>query len=99
MRDANEELRISAGDGGRLFRKAMMKNGIWGVGGSHVGGEGKGGKRAGGVPIEYARGLVEWVGSTGGLGLGTTGTGKEGEEGEVMSGKEAKIWDYGWKRY
>jgi hypothetical protein len=101
MRDANEELRVGAGDGGRLFRKAMMKNGIWGVGGSHVGGgDGGSGKRAGGVPIEYARGLVEWVGSIGGLGLGTTAGQGEGQEGgEVSSGKEAKIWDYGWKRY
>ncbi len=80
MRDANEELRIAAGDGGRLFRKAQMKQGVWGIGRQ-------------GVPIEYARGLVEWVGSTGGMGGGTTQEGSEG------GGKGAKIWDYSWKRY
>ena len=98
MRDANEELRVGAGDGGRLFRKAQMKTGVWGVGGSHVGGGSAKGR--GGVPIEYARGLVEWVGSTGGLGVGSTQT-EEGEGAEVGGavGKEAKIWDSAWKRY
>ena len=98
MRDANEELRVGAGDGGRLFRKAQMKTGVWGLGGSQ--GSGPGGKK-GGVPIEYARGLVEWVGSTGGLGMGGQDAAGEGGEGAQSSavGKEAKIWDYGWKRY
>ncbi|KAJ9610612.1 hypothetical protein H2200_005389 [Cladophialophora chaetospira] len=90
MRDANEELRVGAGDGGRLFRKAQMKTGVWGI---------ASGARKGGVPIEYARGLVEWVGSTGGLGVGTQGEGTEGEGGDAAVGKEAKIWDYAWKRY
>ncbi|KIX03302.1 uncharacterized protein Z518_06854 [Rhinocladiella mackenziei CBS 650.93] len=76
MNAANEELRIGVGDGGRLFRKAQMKTGIWSIP-----------ERGGGVPIEYARGLVEWMGSTGGLGSGGTGL-----------GAKAKIWDYGWKR-
>lgn len=101
MRDANEELRVGAGDGGRLFRKAQMKTGIWGIGGPNGNAS-----RKGGVPIEYARGLVEWVGSTGGLGVGSAGQ-QEGAEGEVeegqattaLTGKEAKIWDYAWKRY
>lgn len=100
MRDANEELRVGAGDGGRLFRKAQMKTGIWGIGGPNGNAS-----RKGGVPIEYARGLVEWVGSTGGLGVGSAaerdaaeGEG-EGEEASVLTGKEAKIWDYAWKRY
>jgi hypothetical protein len=95
MRDANEELRTGGGDGGRLFRKAQMKVGVWGIGGSSSG------SRKGGVPIEYARGLVEWVGSTGGLGLGTQGdtTGEATESSTATMGKEAKIWDYKWKRY
>ncbi len=56
MRDACEELRVGAGDGGRLFRKAMMKTGVWGLGG---------------VPMEYSRGMVDYVGSVDGLGKGT----------------------------
>ncbi|EXJ67803.1 uncharacterized protein A1O5_09149 [Cladophialophora psammophila CBS 110553] len=95
MRDANEELRVGASDGGRLFRKAQMKTGIWGIGGSGVGGaSGSGGRAKGGVPIEYARGLVEWVGSTGGLGVG----GGEAAAAEGSASK-AKIWDYAWKRH
>jgi large subunit ribosomal protein L40 len=69
MRDACEELRVGAGDGGRLFRKAMMKTGVWG----HDG-----------IPIEYSRGMMDWVGSVGvgsGAGLG-----------------KARIWDHEWKR-
>jgi hypothetical protein len=69
MRDACEELRVGAGDGGRLFRKAMMKTGVWGHGG---------------IPIEYSRGMMDWVGSVGvgsGAGLG-----------------KARIWDHEWKR-
>jgi large subunit ribosomal protein L40 len=30
MRAACEELRVGAGDGGRLFRMAMNKRGVWG---------------------------------------------------------------------
>jgi hypothetical protein len=49
-------------------------------------GKRKGGERRtrGGVPMEYARGggLVEWMGSTGGIG----------------GSSEAKIWDGGWRR-
>lgn len=53
MRDACEELRVGAGDGGRLFRKAMMKTGVFGLAG---------------VPIEYSKGMVDYVGSVDGLG-------------------------------
>ena len=69
MRDASEELRVGAGDGGRLLRKAMMKTGVW----SH-----------GGIPVEYSRGIMDWVGSVG-VGSGA-GAGK------------AQIWDSGSKR-
>ncbi|KAA6416213.1 MAG: hypothetical protein FRX48_00933 [Lasallia pustulata] len=44
MRDACEELRVGVGDGGRLFRQAMTKKGIF----------------ARGIPVEYARGQVDW---------------------------------------
>ena len=71
MAAANEELRVGAGDGGKLFRKAMMKTGTWSIP-----------ERGGGVPIEYARGLMEWMGTTGGLG----------------GGSKAKVWDSEWKR-
>lgn len=53
MRAACEELRIGAGDGGKLFRKAMMKTGVWTIP-----------EWGGGVPIEYARGMVDWVGGS-----------------------------------
>ncbi|EXJ87967.1 hypothetical protein A1O1_04894 [Capronia coronata CBS 617.96] len=76
MHAANEELRVGAGDGGKLFRKAQMKTGVWSIP-----------ERGGGVPIEYARGLVEWMGSTGGLGSSGTGL-----------GAKAKIWDSEWTR-
>ncbi|KAJ9619112.1 hypothetical protein H2204_012759 [Knufia peltigerae] len=76
MREANEELRVGAGDGGRLFRKAQMKTGVWSIP-----------ERGGGVPIEYARSLVDYMGSTGGLGSGGTGL-----------GAKAKVWDSEWKR-
>ena len=66
-----------------------MKGGVWAstervkqaqqMGGLQ-GGKGEG---ANGVPIEYARGLQEWVGSVGGLGRGSV----------------AKVWDGGWKRW
>jgi hypothetical protein len=65
MRDACEELRVGAGDGGRLFRKAMTKTGVFGA---HA------------VPMEYTRGMMDYVGTMDAL------------------GKEARIWDSGWKR-
>lgn len=43
MRDACEELRVGVGDGGRLFRQAMTKKGIFSQG----------------IPVEYARGQVD----------------------------------------
>lgn len=55
MRDACEELRVGAGDEGKLFRKAMMKTGVFGTEG---------------VPMEFSRGLVDYVGSVDGLGRG-----------------------------
>lgn len=72
MAAANEELRVGAGDGGRLFRKAQMKTGTWSIP-----------ERGGGIPIEYARGMTEWVGSVGVVG---------------GVGGKAKIWDSAWKR-
>lgn len=78
MAAANEELRLGAGDGGRLFRKGQMKTGVWSIP-----------ERGGGVPIEYAKGLVEWVGST--------GMGGVAAEGSV--GKKAMVWDAAWKRF
>ena len=69
MRDACEELRVGAGDGGRLFRKAMMKTGVFGLNG---------------VPMEYSRGMVDYVGSASGEGTATA-TG-------------ARIWNSGWTR-
>lgn len=62
MKDACEELRVGVGDGGRLFRKAMMKTRLYGIGN---------GVGQGGVPIEYARGMVDWVGTVDGLGKRT----------------------------
>ena len=61
MRDACEELRIGAGDGGRLFRKAMMKTGVFDVG------DGMDGRP--GVPMDYARGMVDYVGSVDSMGV------------------------------
>ena len=84
MFEACEELRTGVGDGGRLFRKAMMKTGLWSIP-----------ERGGGVPIEYARGLVEWVREA-----DVEGSGKgEGEEveGAGRSGRGARIWESGWK--
>lgn len=58
MAAANEELRLGAGDGGKLFRKAQMKIGTWSIP-----------ERGGGVPIEYARAQAEWIGTVaGGIG-------------------------------
>ena len=68
---ANEELRLGAGDGGKLFRRGMMKTGTWSIP-----------ERGGGVPIEYARPMVDWVGTTGGVGRTS----------------KAKIWDSEWRR-
>ena len=81
MAAANEELRTNIGDGGKLFRKAQMKTGVWSIP-----------ERGGGVPIEYSRGLVEWMGSTGGLGAGSQTTAQE------AVGNKAKVWDAEWKR-
>ena len=72
MASANEELRTGVGDGGKLFRRAMMKTGTWSIP-----------ERGGGVPLEYARPLTEWVGTVGGLGVGS----------------KARVWDEGWKRW
>lgn len=73
MAAACEELRIGAGDGGRLFRKSMMKTGTWSTP-----------EKGGGVPIDYARGMMEWVGGPG-VGVGE-------------SGGKPRIWDHDWKR-
>ncbi|RVX66586.1 hypothetical protein B0A52_09463 [Exophiala mesophila] len=83
MAAANEELRVNAGDAGRLFRMAQMKTGVWGIP-----------ERGAGVPVEYARGLVEWIGSTGGLGEGSQAGGKQ-----AAAGKLARVWDSEWKRH
>lgn len=52
MRDACEELRVGAGDGGRLYRQAMIRKGIFGgkpqSAYGFLGGNG-------GIPVEYAR--------------------------------------------
>ena len=52
MRAACEELRVGVGDGGRLYRQAMVRKGIFGgkaqTEGGILGGNG-------GIPIEYAR--------------------------------------------
>ena len=61
MRDACEELRIGVGDGGRLYRQAMVKKGVYGGVATHKG-EGEGlveRGREGGVPVEYARAQTE----------------------------------------
>lgn len=52
MRDACEELRVGAGDRGRLFNQAMVKKGIYGGLAAEKG-------REGGVPIEYTRAQTE----------------------------------------
>ena len=49
MRAACEELRVGVGDGGRLFRQAMSKKGLFSQG----------------IPVEYARGQVDWPGREG----------------------------------
>ena len=75
MSDACEELRVNAGDGGRLFRKAMMKTGLW---------------KNESVPIEYARGLTEYV--------GTPVKNVEGAP-QVSAAVKVKVWDGDWKRH
>ena len=51
MRAACEELRVGAGDGGRLFRKSMIKRGLF---------------KHGYIPAEYGRGAGgEWIGGLG----------------------------------
>ena len=56
MRAACEELRVGAGDGGRLFRQAMVRKGIFGgkpqTEQGFLGG-------TGGIPVEYARSQTE----------------------------------------
>ena len=56
MRDAMEELRLGCGDGGRLYRQAVTKQGVYG--GSKMEQEmaivGNGG-----IPLEYARAQTE----------------------------------------
>jgi large subunit ribosomal protein L40 len=73
MRAACEELRTGVGDGGRLYRQAMSKKGVWG-GRSDLGlleteagtkmPTGEGGRvekgREAGIPIEYGRGLTDY---------------------------------------
>ncbi|KAL9594961.1 MAG: hypothetical protein Q9219_006741 [cf. Caloplaca sp. 3 TL-2023] len=54
MRAACEELRVGVEDGGRLYRQATTRKGLWG--GLKMEGEIVGN---GGVPIEYARAQVE----------------------------------------
>ena len=48
MRAANEELRTGLGDGGKLFRQAMAKQGVFGGLKAERG-------REGGVPVEFGR--------------------------------------------
>ena len=90
MFEACEELRVGVGDGGRLFRKAMMKTGLWSIP-----------ERGGGVPIEYARGLVEWVREPEVKGRVGSGDGEVEEVDGVgrMGHRGARIWDSGWKRH
>lgn len=62
MRAACEELRVGIGDGGRLYRQAMVRKGIFG--GKAQGQEGWLGGN-GGVPVEYARMQTEGPGRAG----------------------------------
>ena len=56
MRAAMEELRLGVGDGGRLYRQAVTRKGIYG--GLKVGEMG-GVVGNGGIPVEYARGQTD----------------------------------------
>lgn len=56
MRAAMEELRLGVGDGGRLYRQAMSRKGLFGGLKSEREGSLAGN---GGVPIEYARAQTE----------------------------------------
>lgn len=72
MRAACEDLRVNCGEyGSRLFRQAMAKKGVFG-GRSDLGLQGQVGEygrvekgREGGVPVEYARGMVDTLGPGG----------------------------------
>lgn len=55
MNAANEHLRLHVGDGGKLFRRAQMKVGTWSIP-----------ERGGGIPIEYARAQVDFIGTVAG---------------------------------
>ncbi|MCJ1310226.1 hypothetical protein MMC25_003888 [Agyrium rufum] len=61
MQAACEELRVGLGDGGRLFRQAMVKKGVYGGGGEEFKKEGRGG----GVPVEYGKAQTEGPGRDG----------------------------------
>ncbi|KAI9673143.1 MAG: hypothetical protein M1817_003005 [Caeruleum heppii] len=61
MRDACEALRTLPGDEGRLYRRAMVKKGVFGTHGGNAGG-GDQRQRDGGWPIEASRGQTEWPG-------------------------------------
>lgn len=56
MRAAMEELRLGVGDGGRLYRQAVTRKGIYG--GLKVG-ESRSIVSNGGIPVEYARAQTE----------------------------------------
>lgn len=56
MRAACEELRLGVGDGGRLYRQAMSRKGLFG--GPKVA-QSAGLVGNGGIPIEYARAQTE----------------------------------------
>lgn len=56
MRAAMEELRLGVGDGGRLYRQAVTRKGIYG--GLKVE-QMRGIVGNGGIPLEYARGQTE----------------------------------------
>ena len=57
MRAAMEELRLGVGDGGRLYRQAMDRKGLYG--GHKVAQDTSTVIGNGGVPIEYARAQTE----------------------------------------
>ena len=68
MRAACEELRVGAGDGGRLFRKSMIKKGLW---------------KNGYVPIEYGKGVGgDYIGGLG-IRLGEKSDGTNVGKGET----------------